>query len=112
MNQNKVQSIIADLLSEIGEDPNREGLLNTPKRVASAYEFLTAGYHVDIDKVMNKAIFIEKYDEMVNLYSRVYLKNIFENKEIYKKNKARWSPEKKDWYTYTSNDALKDYFET
>ena len=54
----------------------------------------------------------ENYNEMVNLYSRVYLKNIFENKEIYKKNKAKWNPEKKEWFTYSSNDILKDYFET
>lgn len=61
----KVQNIITDLLSEIGEDPNREGLLSTPKRVTKSYEFLTAGYQADIDKIMNKAIFNEKYDEMV-----------------------------------------------
>ena len=65
MNEIKVEGLITDLLSEIGEDPNREGLLSTPNRVAKAYEFLTAGYHKDIEKIMNKAIFIEKYDEMV-----------------------------------------------
>ena len=65
MDQDKVQSIITDLLTEIGEDPIREGLLSTPKRVAKAYEFLTSGYHTDMAKIMNKAIFIEKYDEMV-----------------------------------------------
>ena len=56
MDQVKVESLITDLLSEIGEDPNREGLVSTPKRVAKAYEFLTAGYHMDIEKIMNKAI--------------------------------------------------------
>ncbi|MDR3610837.1 MAG: GTP cyclohydrolase I FolE [Ignavibacteriaceae bacterium] len=61
----KVQGLINSLLSEIGEDPKREGLLNTPKRVAKAYEFLTAGYKMDIDKVLNNAVFNEKYDEMV-----------------------------------------------
>jgi GTP cyclohydrolase I len=65
LDQDKVQSIITDLLTEIGEDPIREGLLSTPKRVAKAYEFLTSGYHTDMAKIMNKAIFIEKYDEMV-----------------------------------------------
>ena len=66
MDQVKVQSIISDLLTEIGEDPIREGLLSTPKRVAKAYEFLTAGYHVDVDKIMNKAIFIDfgSHDEV------------------------------------------------
>jgi GTP cyclohydrolase IA len=61
----KVQQLINDLLSEIGEDPKREGLLNTPKRVAKAYEFLTGGYNQKIEQVLNKAIFHEKYDEMV-----------------------------------------------
>jgi GTP cyclohydrolase I len=65
LNQVKVQGLINSLLSEIGEDPKREGLLNTPKRVAKAYEFLTAGYKMDIDKVLNNAVFNEKYDEMV-----------------------------------------------
>ena len=65
MNHKKVEGLITDLLSEIGEDPKREGLLNTPGRVAKAYEFLTNGYKLDVDKVMNKAIFHEKYDEMV-----------------------------------------------
>jgi GTP cyclohydrolase IA len=65
LDQVKVEDLVTNLLAEIGEDPNREGLLSTPKRVAKAYEFLTAGYHMDIEKIMNKAIFIEKYDEMV-----------------------------------------------
>lgn len=65
MNQKKMEAIISDLLLEIGENPRREGLLKTPERVASAYEFLTRGYHEDISKVMNEAIFTEKYDEMV-----------------------------------------------
>jgi len=53
------------LLTEIGEDTKREGLLSTPKRVAKAYEFLTKGYQQDIGEVLNKAIFNERYDEMV-----------------------------------------------
>lgn len=65
MNQKKMENIINDLLLEIGEDPKREGLLKTPERVAAAYEFLTKGYHQNIDDVMNEAIFTEKYDEMV-----------------------------------------------
>ncbi len=65
MDQAKVQVLINDLLKEIGEDPKREGLLNTPKRVAKAYEFLTSGYEKNIEKVLNNAIFNEKYDEMV-----------------------------------------------
>jgi len=65
LNQNKVEEIINDLLIQIGEDPQREGLLKTPERVAAAYEFLTRGYNQNIDDVMNEAIFTEKYDEMV-----------------------------------------------
>jgi len=61
----KTKILINDLLVEIGEDPERQGLLNTPKRVAKAYEFLTSGYQKDIEKVLNNAIFDEKYDEMV-----------------------------------------------
>ncbi len=61
----KVQNIISNLLSEIGEDPKREGLLNTPKRVAKAYEFLTSGYNKKVEEVLNNAIFDVKYDEMV-----------------------------------------------
>lgn len=56
---------VKSILNEIGEDPNREGLLKTPKRVAKAYEFLTRGYRKDIEKVLNGAIFSEDYDEMV-----------------------------------------------
>ena len=61
----KVESIVKNLIVKIGEDPEREGLLRTPKRVAKAYEFLTSGYTKDIDEVLNNAIFNEKYDEMV-----------------------------------------------
>jgi len=65
MDQVKVEKFIVDLLHELGEDPKREGLLNTPKRVAKAYEFLTTGYKVNMKKLLNDAIFNEKYDEMV-----------------------------------------------
>src|SRR5512139_558540 len=65
MDNVKVQQLVAELLKEIGEDPKREGLLNTPRRVAKAYEFLTGGYHKQINAVMNEALFNEKYDEMV-----------------------------------------------
>ena len=49
----------------MGEDPTREGLLNTPKRVAKAYEFLTSGYRADIHQVLNNALFTVDYSEMV-----------------------------------------------
>jgi GTP cyclohydrolase I len=60
-----VQKSIKEIIEQIGEDPDREGLRSTPKRVAEAYKFLTSGYHQDIKKVLNKAIFEEKNDEMV-----------------------------------------------
>jgi GTP cyclohydrolase IA len=65
MDNLKVKTLIHDLLKNIGEDPKREGLLETPSRVADAYEFLTSGYNKNIDEVMNDALFNEKYDEMV-----------------------------------------------
>ena len=65
LDKDKTKNLISDILIEIGEDPTREGLLTTPKRVAEAYEFLTKGYNQDIEEVINDAIFTEKYDEMV-----------------------------------------------
>jgi len=65
MDNGNVKKLVTDLLGYIGEDPNREGLLETPRRVADAYEFLTSGYHKDVEKVVNDALFNEKYDEMV-----------------------------------------------
>jgi len=53
------------ILTEIGEDTEREGLIRTPERVAKAYKFLTKGYQQNVDDVINGAIFEEKYDEMV-----------------------------------------------
>jgi len=61
----KIQGLVETILIEIGENPEREGLLKTPKRVARAYEYLTSGYNKDITKVLNGAIFNEDYDEMV-----------------------------------------------
>jgi GTP cyclohydrolase IA len=60
-----MQDLIARLLAELGEDPAREGLLNTPKRVEKALKFLTSGYTTDIDDVINKAMFTVDYSEMV-----------------------------------------------
>lgn len=65
MNTGLVKNMFYDLLKELGEDPDREGLKSTPERVAKAYEFLTAGYQKNIEEVLNNAIFNEKYDEMV-----------------------------------------------
>ncbi len=65
MNFEKAEKYIHDILVELGENPKREGLKNTPRRVAKAYEFLTQGYRKDVKDILNGAIFEEKYDEMV-----------------------------------------------
>src|SRR6201993_4560742 len=60
-----MQELIRQLLAELGEDPAREGLRDTPKRVEKAYRFLTGGYDADIDQVLNNALFTVDYSEMV-----------------------------------------------
>jgi GTP cyclohydrolase I len=60
-----MQEIIRQLLAELGEDPSREGLLDTPKRVEKALRFLTSGYTADVDVVLNNALFTVDYNEMV-----------------------------------------------
>ena len=60
-----MQDIIRQLLAELGEDPTREGLLETPKRVEKSLRFLTSGYEADVDSVLNNALFSVEYNEMV-----------------------------------------------
>src|SRR3954449_7476080 len=60
-----MQDAIRKLLTDLGEDPAREGLRDTPKRVEKAYKFLTSGYAADIDTVLNNALFTVDYSEMV-----------------------------------------------
>jgi GTP cyclohydrolase I len=60
-----MQDAIRKLLTDLGEDPDREGLRDTPKRVEKAYKFLTSGYGADIDRVLNNALFSVDYNEMV-----------------------------------------------
>ena len=60
-----LETSVGDILTRLGENPRREGLVRTPYRVARALEFMTSGYKQDVDKVLNGAIFREKYDEMV-----------------------------------------------
>src|SRR5438874_3072246 len=60
-----MQEIIRQLLVELGEDPLREGLLNTPMRVEKALRFLTSGYTADVDTILNDALFTVDYNEMV-----------------------------------------------
>src|SRR5690349_4836300 len=60
-----MQELIRKVLAELGEDPDREGLVDTPKRVQKALRFLTSGYSANIDDVLNKALFTVDYSEMV-----------------------------------------------
>lgn len=61
----KLQEITKLLLSEIGEDPTREGLINTPERVAKAWDFFSQGYRTNVQEIVNGAIFEEDCSEMV-----------------------------------------------
>ena len=60
-----MQDLIQRLLIELGEDPTREGLVKTPRRVDKALRFLTSGYQADIDAMLNGALFSVDYSEMV-----------------------------------------------
>ncbi|HET7217627.1 MAG TPA: GTP cyclohydrolase I FolE [Vicinamibacterales bacterium] len=60
-----MQDIIRQLLAELGEDPTREGLQDTPKRVEKSLRFLTSGYAADVDAALNNALFTVDYNEMV-----------------------------------------------
>ncbi|MBX2864096.1 MAG: GTP cyclohydrolase I FolE [Leptolyngbyaceae cyanobacterium MAG.088] len=61
----KLMQAVHTMLAELGEDPEREGLLKTPKRVAEAMRFLTQGYTQSLDTIVNNAIFDEGHNEMV-----------------------------------------------
>lgn len=60
-----MKDLIKQLLVQIGENPDREGLKKTPQRVESAWKFITQGYGQNVDEIINNAIFTEAYDEMV-----------------------------------------------
>jgi GTP cyclohydrolase IA len=61
----KIANLIAELLKELGEDTGREGLDKTPERVEKALRYFTSGYNQDVKEVLNGAMFVEEYDEMV-----------------------------------------------
>jgi GTP cyclohydrolase IA len=61
----KIANLIAELLKELGEDTGREGLDKTPERVEKALRYFTSGYNQDVKEVLNGALFVEEYDEMV-----------------------------------------------
>ncbi|HJO00670.1 MAG TPA: GTP cyclohydrolase I FolE [Nitrospinaceae bacterium] len=60
-----LRSLIEQVLNSLGEDPKREGLLKTPERVEKSLKFLTSGYQVNIDELVNGALYNENYNEMV-----------------------------------------------
>ena len=60
-----LEAAVRELLREVGENPEREGLLKTPTRVAESLRFLTRGYRQDIQRVLNGALYSTPYDEMV-----------------------------------------------
>jgi GTP cyclohydrolase I len=64
-NSERIEKLVRELLVEIGEDPEREGLVNTPKRVAASLAFLTSGYKTDMQKLINKACFAQETTSMV-----------------------------------------------
>ena len=61
----QLEKITKNLIETIGEDPNREGLLKTPKRVAKSWEYFSEGYRADLDNIINEAVFHEDCSEMV-----------------------------------------------
>ena len=77
----KLESLYRSIISDIGEDPGREGLLDTPARAAKALQYLTRGYNQSIDEVVNNAIFESENDQMIlvkdiELYSLLSLIHI------------------------------------
>jgi GTP cyclohydrolase I len=65
LTEHELSELTRQMIAGLGEDPERDGLLRTPGRVARSLRFLTSGYHVDIDKLLNGALFDVCYDQMV-----------------------------------------------
>ena len=63
--EERAEAAVRDLLAFVGEDPDREGLLRTPHRVAESLKFLTRGYDQSVETLLNGAVFHEDYDDMV-----------------------------------------------
>jgi GTP cyclohydrolase I len=64
-NPERIKTLVRELLVELGEDPDREGLQETPKRVAESLAYLTSGYRTDVAGLINKAIFSQETTSMV-----------------------------------------------
>ncbi|MBI4432026.1 MAG: GTP cyclohydrolase I FolE [Candidatus Omnitrophica bacterium] len=65
MKKPSIEALTKKLLMELGEDPSRQGLKRTPRRVEESYRYLTRGYNQDVRAVINAAVFNEEYDQMV-----------------------------------------------
>jgi len=65
MNKKRVEELIRELLVEIGEDPDREGLLRTPHRVTESFAFLTQGYRKNPKRIVNRAVFQSEVNNMI-----------------------------------------------
>ncbi|AOY81217.1 MULTISPECIES: GTP cyclohydrolase I FolE [Moorena] len=65
VSEEEMRQAVRTLLLGLGEDPDREGLKDTPKRVVKALKFLTSGYHQSLDELLNGAVFHENTNEMV-----------------------------------------------
>ena len=65
LNHERIAALIHELLSELGEDPNREGLLKTPQRVAQAWDFITGGNRMNADEIVNGAKFEVEHNNLI-----------------------------------------------
>jgi GTP cyclohydrolase I len=65
VDKQRIESLVRELIVAIGEDPDREGLKSTPKRVSEAYDFLSSGYRTDVNRLINGAIFTQATNSMV-----------------------------------------------
>ena len=66
-NIDNIKQLIHNLLIQIGEDPDRAGIVKTPERVAKAWDYFTSGYTQKLGSIINNAVFAEDYDEMVTI---------------------------------------------
>jgi len=64
-NSERIEKLVEELLIELGEDPQREGLLKTPKRVAASLAYLTSGYRADLGALVNEACFAQETTSMI-----------------------------------------------
>ncbi len=65
INYEKIEALVREILIEIGEDPDREGLIHTPRRIAVSLEFLTSGCREDARELINEACFTQQVDSMI-----------------------------------------------